>query len=387
MINIVIGLDVHKRSVYATVIEDNGNIIVQKNMENNIEIVNKFLFNYKNHDIVIESSTSGKYLSKELLKLNYKVHLINPSKVPEISNNYKKTDKEDSFQLADVFRKGGMKEIYIPSEDIENIRSLVRYRHSLGEEITLKKNKIHALLTSHGIIIKATDPFGKKGLKEIENNYNNINYSDKIVLRSLLSDISFIKEREKEIETEISSISDNSNDIKLLMTIPGINFYTASGIISEIGTIHRFTNKERFASYTGLIPKEHSSGTKTVKGHITKHGPSLLRFFLVETVHSLIKYTKKFKSKYLSIVRRLGKKRSIIAIARILAETIYIMLKNNVKYIEKERNEIINPDELYFKRLEELSLKKINNMNKLANNVKMHGDSANLIYKRGIKDC
>ena len=40
----------------------------------------------------------------------------NPSKVPEISNNYKKTDKEDSFQLADVFRKGGMKEIYIPDE-------------------------------------------------------------------------------------------------------------------------------------------------------------------------------------------------------------------------------------------------------------------------------
>ena len=162
--------------------------------------------------------------------------------VPEISNNYRKTDKEDSFQLADVFRKGGMKEIYIPSEDIENIRSLVRYRHSLGEEITLKKNKIHALLTSYGIIITATDPFGKKGLREIENNYNNLNYSDRIVLRSLLGDISFIKEREKEIETEISSIANNSDDIKLLMTIPGINFYTAAGILSEIGTINRFEN-------------------------------------------------------------------------------------------------------------------------------------------------
>ncbi len=383
----VIGLDVHKRSVYGTVMEDNGDIIVQRNMENNIEMVNGFLLNYKDHDVVIESSTSGKYLSKELSMLGYKIHLIDPAKVPEISNNYKKTDKEDSFQLADVFRKGGMKEIYVPSEDIENIRSLVRYRHSLGEELTLKKNKIHALLTSYGIIIKATDPFGKKGLREIENSYNNLNYSDKIVLRSLLSDISSIKEREKEIESEISVISNNNNDIKLLMTIPGINFYTASGIISEIGTINRFKNKLKFASYTGLIPKEHSSGERTVKGHITKHGPSLLRFFLVETAHSLIRFTKKFKSKYLSIVRRLGKKRAIIAIARILAETIYIMLKNNTRYIEKERTETVNPDELYFKRLEELSLKKINNMNKLAKNAQVHGDSANLIYKRGIKDC
>ena len=383
----VIGLDVHKRSVYATVMEDNGDIIIQRNMENNMEQVNKFLSVYKDHDIVIESSTSGKYLCKELLKLNYKIHLINPAKVPEISNNYKKTDREDSFQLADVFRKGGMKEIYILSGEIENIRSLVRYRHSLGEEITLKKNKVHALLTSYGIIIKATDPFGKKGLREIENNYSNLNYSDRIVLRSLLSDISYIKDREREIETEISSRADNSNDIKLLMTIPGINFYTAAGILSEIGTINRFDNKLKFASYSGLIPSEHSSGEKVVKGHITKHAPSILRFFLVETVHSLIKYTKKFRSKYLSIVSRLGKKRSIIAIARILAETIYAMLKNNVKFVDQERKEMANPDELYFKRLEELSLKKISNMRRIANNANTHGDSANLIYRGGIKDC
>ena len=67
--------------------EDNGTIIVQRNMENNMETVIGFLSDYKDHDIVIESSTSGKYISRELLKLNYKVHLINPAKVPEISNN------------------------------------------------------------------------------------------------------------------------------------------------------------------------------------------------------------------------------------------------------------------------------------------------------------
>ena len=207
------------------------------------------------------------------------------------------------------------------------------------------------------------------------------------VLRSLLNDISYIKDREKEIETEISLASSNNDNIKILMSIPGINIYTAAGILSEIGTINRFLNKEKFASYTGLIPSEYSSGERIIKGHITKHGPSLLRFFLVETVHSLIKYTRKFKSKYLSIVRRLGKKRSIIAIARILAETIYAMLKNNVKFVDRERKEIVNPDELYFKRLEELSLKKINNMRRIANNANKHGDSANLKYNGGIKDC
>ena len=386
MIDIVIGLDVHKHSVYATVLNDNGELVIQRNMENNIPVLNDFLNDYKEHDIVIESSTSGKYLSKELMKLTYKIHLINPDKVSAI-DGYKKTDREDSYKLAYLYRINALSEIYIPSDEIENIRSLVRYRHSLGEEITLKKNKVHALLTSYGIIIKASDPFGKKGLREIEGNYSNLSYSDKIVLRLLLNDISFIKEREKEIETELSKIAINNNSIKLLMTIPGINYYSACGIYSEIGNISRFNNKEKFASYTGLIPKEYSSGNRIIKGHISKHGPSILRFFLTEISHIVIKYTKKFKSKYLSIVRRLGKKRSIIAIARILAETIYTMLKSNAKFVDQERNKMLNPDELYFKRLEELSLKKINNMRRIAKNGNVHDDSANLIYHRGIKDC
>ena len=180
MIGIVIGLDVHKHSVYATVLNDNGELVIQRNMENNISVLDDFLNDYKEHDIVIESSTSGKYLSKELMKLNYKIHLINPDKV-SIIDGFKKTDREDSYKLAYLYRINALKEIYIPSEEIENIRTLVRYRHSLGEEITVKKNQIHAILASYGIIIKAADPFGKKGLREISNNYNKLNSSDRIV--------------------------------------------------------------------------------------------------------------------------------------------------------------------------------------------------------------
>ena len=63
------------------------------------------------------------------------------------------------------------------------------------------------------------------------------------------------------------------------------------------------------------------------------------------------------------------------------------MLKNNVRFVDQERKDTINRDELYFRRLEELSLKKIMNMERIANNANTHGDSANLIYRGGIKDC
>ena len=61
------------------------------------------------------------------------------------------------------------------------------------------------------------------------------------------------------------------------------------------------------------------------------------------------------------------------------------MLKNNVRYIEKKKEETINPDELPFKKLEDLSMKKITNVNKLAGNVRVHCDLSNLIFQRGIK--
>ena len=116
------------------------------------------------------------------------------------------------------------------------------------------------------------------------------------------------------------------------MTIPGINIYSATSIVAEIGDINRFDRKEKLASYAGLTPRQNQSGSRDIRGHITKHGPSMLRFILVTAAHSLIKYSKKMRMKYLSIVRRTGRNRAIVAIARILVETIYVMLSKGVEF-------------------------------------------------------
>ncbi len=123
-----------------------------------------------------------------------------------------------------------------------------------------------------------------------------------------------------------------NNNVNLLMTIPGINLYSATSIVAEIGDISRFEKKEKLASYAGLTPRQNQSGNRDIKGHITKHGPSMLRFVLVTAAHSLIRYSRKMRMKYPSIVHRLGKNRAIVAIARILVECIYIMLSRGVEF-------------------------------------------------------
>ena len=95
-----------------------------------------------------------------------------------------------------------------------------------------------------------------------------------------------------------------------------------------------FEKKEKLASYAGLTPRQNQSGNRDIKGHITKHGPSMLRFILVTAAHSLIKYSRKMKMKYLSMVRRIGRNRAIVAIARILIETIYVMLSRGMEFVD-----------------------------------------------------
>ncbi len=141
--------------------------------------------------------------------------------------------------------------------------------------------------------------------------------------------------KESTVEDEISRSVINDRSVKILMTIPGIDICSSAAIMSEIDDISRFGSKEKLASYADLVPRQGQSGNRDMRGHITKHGPSMLRFILVNAAHSLIKYSEGMKRKYLSLVRRLGKNRAIVAIARILIETIYTMLSSGTEFIDR----------------------------------------------------
>jgi len=92
----------------------------------------------------------------------------------------------------------------------------------------------------------------------------------------------------RDVEDEMAVIASGSEEIKLILSIPGINVYSAVAIWSEIRSIDRFKTKEKLASYAGLVPRQYQSGNRDIKGHITKHGPSMLRYVLILAAHSII---------------------------------------------------------------------------------------------------
>ena len=275
----LIGIDVHKRLVNITEMEEDGTVRENYEIENSEESWNKFVERYLSTkpEIALEQSTSVKYGARLLRDKGFSVHIAGPVKLALIYNSPKKSDKEDSYKLAKFLRMGELPEVHLPSEYSDDLRSLVRYRKSLGEEVTMIKNRIHALLTIHGIRIDATDIFGRKGFREIEESFPKLKENEKIVMEDMLKRLSDLFGREREMENRIALAVKDDQRIKLLMTIPGIDYYLASLLSSYIGDVTRFPNADKLASFFGVIPETRDSSSITRRGHMSKEGAATAR--------------------------------------------------------------------------------------------------------------
>ena len=195
----LIGIDVHKRWVNITEMEEDGTVRENYEIENSEESWNKFTERYLSMkpEIALEQSTSGKYVARLLRDRGFSVHIADPVKLALIYNSTKKSDKEDSYKLAKLLRLGELPEVHLPSEYSDDLKSLVRYRKSLGEEVTMIKNRVHALLTMHGIIVDATDIFGRKGMREMEESFPKLKENEKIVMEDMLKRLADLFDRER----------------------------------------------------------------------------------------------------------------------------------------------------------------------------------------------
>ena len=190
-----------------------------------------------------------------LSKRHLDIRLSNPAKTRAIASAKIKTDKLDAVKLADLLRGGYIAECYIPTRGTMELRELVRHRAALVRMRTKLKNKVHSIMFMNGNSISyvGTHTFTKgyiEKLKEL-NDYR-INGCLRII-KSLNDEINTVSKR-------ILLLAKEDENAKLLMTIPGIGYYSALLIVSEVGDIDRFPDSYHLCSYAGLIPSTRSSG-------------------------------------------------------------------------------------------------------------------------------
>jgi transposase len=328
-----VGLDLHKNYLQAAVIDKKGTLLKQERIQNQDDSIRSFFERKKlksgNNEIVIESSSTW-YHVYELLSEDERNHVIlsNPIKTKAIASAKVKTDKIDAVTLAQLLRGGYIPECYIPPRHVMDLREMVRYRASLVRARTSVKNKIHAILLMKGIKINEEyRPFTKEFVEELKQigDYRIDGY---------LNVISSLNEEIKEISLKIKNESSEDKYAKRLMTIPGIGYYSALLISSEIGDIERFPDSHHLSSYAGLTPSTHSSGGVTYHGLMTRTGSKYLRWILTECVHSHVRTAKEsdLTKFYTRIAKKRGSSKAAAAAASKLLRIIYWVLKENRPY-------------------------------------------------------
>ena len=338
-----IGLDLHKRKVFATVLGEDGKILSKASIGAKRQDLYFYLKKQGDKNqlkVAMEASYNWQYFYRIAEDLSNDVVLAHPLKTRIIGEAKIKTDKIDSKILAYMLRADMLPPAYVPSKDTMENKVLLRSRISLVRMRTQVKNKIHAIIDRNKDIYTGlenlSDVFGKTGFKILKD--TKIPSPDYKILSGYLDLISYINKKIKLIEAEIAKKSSQDNDIGLLKTIPGIGEFIAFLIKSEIDDISRFPSKEKLASYAGLVPSTRASGDKSYTGRITKQGNKYLRWALTEAVKVSIRYSEYFRYYYNRIRARRNPNSATVAVARRMLEIIYVMLKEGREYIERPIN-------------------------------------------------
>jgi len=279
----------------------------------------------------------------------------------------KKTDKKDAKWIADIFKHDLVSGSFIPPADIRQLRDLTRYYRKLGGFNTGEKNRAQNCLTVSNIKLDDvfSDVFGKSAtaitshliehpgehfdvapfvdgrcktpIPEIQAAIDGSicsEQADKLkIIRSHMKNLELCK---VELESVVLGIASKYlSQIELILTVPGINDpFMAISVIAEIGIdMSVFPTAKHLCSWAGLTPQNNESAGKKKTTRIS-HAGTYIKPLLVQFSLAVSKSEKhpEIRNRYLSLKKRRGHKKAVIAISRMLLTAIYNMLKNSEPY-------------------------------------------------------
>jgi len=328
------GLDLHRSFSYVTTMTDKGRIVGQRKLPSNGEVVEFLKAFDESMEVAIEATPSWYWLYDQLEEEGFDVKLSHPLKTKAIAYAKVKTDKVDSATLAHLLRSDLLPLSYVPEKPVRLTRELLRYRASLVKVQTGIKNKIHAILAKNNVSHSYSDLFGKAGMAFLQLVPLPENY--RIALEGYVSVLEAVRREIRVASRRVQQLAQEDPDAMLLMTVPGVGYYSALLIRSEIGDVKRFPSAKQLCSYAGLVPSTYASGNTCYHGHITKQGSRWLRWILIEAAIHAVKRPGPLRRFYHKVERKKGGKVAKVATARKLLEWMYHILKDGKTFHEIE---------------------------------------------------
>jgi transposase len=335
---VYVGLDIHKRNWNAAIYLGDqyvGNIH-QPPSPNALCHYLRQNYPAASYMCAYECGEFGYWVHREFKELGVDCIVVNPADIPSThKDEVYKNDQRDARGIGRALSRGQLKSIYVPYEDQEADRHLVRQRKKIWSDLVRCKNRIKGFLDYKGIPIPEQCDNANWSrnfigwLSQLEFTHS----SNRVTLNYLVSEMELLRKELLSISNQVRKLMRSKKYNKLyylLRSVTGIGPLTPAALITEIGDMKRFNNFYHLNSFIGLMPMEHSSGERELKGRITVRKHRQLRSDLVECAWTA-KRTDPVLSLYYSEQIKKGKngKAAIVKVARKLLSRIrYVWLSS-----------------------------------------------------------
>lgn len=333
-----IGLDVSLQTTFIAIVDKSGKTVEEGLVRTEVSSISSYLSKsgyQTNSQLAIESGQLSISLCKGLRELGFSVVCVDARAMSRVlSNRINKNDKNDAIGIAEMLRAGVYKEVQIKNDESCENKVLLGSRRQMVSIRQQVMGTIRGLLKIYGIKLATSrkEDFTSSALKAI----SKLPVMSRESIQLLVDQLISIEERLSSLNKIAEQYVKIDDDCKLLMSIPGVGKITAMTYKASLDDPSRFTDSDDVGAYMGLTPRQYSSGEINRHGSISKMGPKDCRTMLYEAAQSLLSVSKKksrLKSWGLKLMKKKGRKKAIVGVARKLSVIMHRMLIERKEFI------------------------------------------------------
>src|SRR6476469_5102836 len=275
-----IGIDTGKNTLHLIGLDDQGAIVLREKIARGR--ITARLANVPRCLIGIEAGMATHYVARELSALSHDVKQVPPAYAKPFRQGHK-NDFRDAYAIAEAVQRPSTRCVPVKTDDQLDLQALHRVRSHLISERTAVINQIRSFLLERGIPVRQGLRFLRHQLPDFLATRTDVLSPRMIrIMEDLSGDWRRLDERIEHITKEIEVLAGTDVNCGQLMTVPGIGPIVASATVAAIGNGAAFARGRDFAAWLGLVPKQMSTGDRTILGRITKRGNRYLRTLLMQ---------------------------------------------------------------------------------------------------------
>ena len=281
-----IGIDVGKNTFHLVGLDKRGSIVLQQKVTR-LQLGRR-LSNIPRCLIGMEACSGTHFIARQLTALGHDVRLIPAQYVKPFLKGHK-NDYRDAEAIAEAVQRPTMHFVSIKTPEQMDLLALHRVRSRLVRQRTGLVNQIRGFLLERGITVRQGLMPLRKALPEILSIKSDA-LSPRMInlIGELVRDWRRLDERIASVSTEIEALAKQDEGCQRLMSVPGIGPIVSSAVVAAIGNGSGFKQGRDFAAWLGLIPKQESTGDRTILGKISKRGNKYVRTLFVQAAHVVL---------------------------------------------------------------------------------------------------